>query len=298
MKFGIAIELQDGVGRQEWDTVLSHLEPSSFSSLWVSDHLQPLNIGDGTRSIEAFTALAYAANRLKTVRLGTLVSPITFRSNGILLRTAESLSQLNGAGFTLGLGLGWNKAEHDRFGLSFPESNQRVLALAAALSFLREELSKQSETASASSFGLLVGGGSDEVLECAARYAGAWNVPGCSDELYRARNSLLQSHCDSYGRDAGEITRSMSITHAIGADPDDVTEVVSSMLDKTPVKYRPHQSMKSPRWLIGTPEEVARQMAAIERLGIDELMLQWRQPPDDRSFDLACAAIDRFYDGN
>ena len=123
MDIGLMVEGQNGLTWDRWIHIYKLAERLAFPSLFRSDHYF---IGTQRRSLDTFASLAVAARETKNIRLGPLVSPMTFRSPVELARTAVSLDQLSGGRFVLGLGAGWHQPEHDAYGFRFPEVPERA----------------------------------------------------------------------------------------------------------------------------------------------------------------------------
>jgi len=110
-------------------------DASGFSSLWVMDHFfQIENVGPvDTDMLEGYSALSYLAALTERVKLGTMVTGVTYRHPGILAKTVTSLDVLSGGRAILGIGAAWNEREHVGLGVPFPPIAERFERLEEAL---------------------------------------------------------------------------------------------------------------------------------------------------------------------
>ncbi len=264
MKLGLLVEVEEGLTWARWRAIFSRAEQLGFESVWISDHLcSPWS--ERGAELEAWTALAVAAAETKRVRFGPLVSPVTFRPPAVLARMAQALQQLSDGRFTLGLGLGWNRAEHEQFGIAFPSAAKRAELLAAAAGLLED-------------VPLLIGGGGERLtLPLVARFADEWNMTTASPELVRQRWTVVARLCAEIGRDPAAIKRSVAVGYLIGRDACElrrrsarlqrwVAPLASMALDDVP------EAARGMSWLVGTPNEVRAQMTKLEAVGIERVI--------------------------
>ena len=94
-------------------------------------------IGRQQDSLEAYLSFAVAARETSTIRFGPLVSPVTFRSPVDVGRMAAQIDQLSGGRFVMGVGAGWNEAEHQAYGINFPPVKERFDRLDEAIQVMK-----------------------------------------------------------------------------------------------------------------------------------------------------------------
>ena len=124
MRIGLMVEGQNGLTWERWIHILGMAERLGFPTLMRSDHYF---IGRQQDSLEAYLSFAVAARETSTIRFGPLVSPVTFRSPVDVGRMAAQIDHLSGGRFVIGLGAGWNEAEHAAYGIPFPEKRFGIL---------------------------------------------------------------------------------------------------------------------------------------------------------------------------
>ena len=192
----------------------------------MPDHLQQNRVGGGPDSpmFEAYTLLGALAMRTSSARLLALVSPVTLRNPALLAKCVTTLDVLSRGRAVLGVGAGWDVAEHEAYGLAFPGTGERMDRLGEALAVCRAMFADQRATVGGTYYSVhdapnsprpvgtipvLVGGGGERrTLDLAARYADACNVSG-DPATVRHKFDVLERHCERVGRDPAEITKTV-----------------------------------------------------------------------------------------
>ena len=126
MRFRIFTEPQEGATYDDQLAVALLAEELGFDAYFRSDHYISFTFGDGMPGpTDAWITLAGLARDTTTLRLGTLVSPITFRLPGPLAIAVAQIDAMSGGRVELGLGAGWNDREHAAYGIPFPPTGER-----------------------------------------------------------------------------------------------------------------------------------------------------------------------------
>ena len=178
--------------------------------------------------LEGYAALAYAAGVTKTITLGTLVTGVTYRHPGLLIKTVTTLDVLSGGRAWLGIGAAWNEDESRSLGFPFPPLGERFEMLEETLrmahgmfdgqrgteaefhgrQFHATRLLNSPQSLSRPRVPIMVGGGGEKkTLRLVAQYADACNVFGTPEAIAR-KYAILAQHCAAIGRDPDEIERS------------------------------------------------------------------------------------------
>jgi F420-dependent oxidoreductase-like protein len=204
--------------------VATAAESSGFDAVFVMDHLYQIrNVGQPDEPmLEAYTLLAGLAARTARVRLGTLVTGVTYRNPALLAKIVTTLDVVSAGRALLGIGAAWNDEEHDAFGFDFPTTRERMDRLEEALQICRAMFDGERPTfegrhyrtnqvlnvpAPVNRIPILVGGGGEQrTLRLVARYADACNVFG-DPATIRHKLDVLRQHCEREGRDPAEITK-------------------------------------------------------------------------------------------
>jgi F420-dependent oxidoreductase-like protein len=204
-------------------------EEAGFDAISVPDHVHQNRVGGGPASpmFEAYTVLGALAGVTTSVRLFSLVSPVTLRAPGLLVKAVTTLDVLSGGRAVLGVGAGWDVDESQAYGIEFPGLGERFdrldeqLAIAKALfagspaSFagkfyaLRDAYNSPRPVRGSVPV-LVAGGGEKRTLDLVARYGDACNVSGDPAQV-RHKFDVLDRHCERVGRDPAEITRTVFV---------------------------------------------------------------------------------------
>jgi F420-dependent oxidoreductase-like protein len=203
-------------------------DEGGFASLWVSDHFFQTSAEGGSHleMLEGWSVLAWAAGLTQRLSLGTLVSGVTYRNPGILVKTATTLDVLSGGRAWLGVGAAWYKREHTGFGIPLPSIGERLDRLEETLRIAKQMWSDDDGRFEGRYYALkrtlcvpqpiarphppiLVGGGGERrTLRLAARHADACNL---FEELgpagLRRKLDVLRRHCDAERRNFDRIER-------------------------------------------------------------------------------------------
>jgi len=177
-------------------------DEGGLDTVWVADHLLQATPGASHEDpmLEAYTTLGYLAGCSERIRLGAMVSPVTYRPPAFLLKAVESLDELSGGRAWLGIGAGYHEEEARHFDLDLPPMAERFERLEAFLK--RSNLHP-----------VLIGGtGERRTLRLVAEYADACNVFDIPDggKTIRRKLDVLQRHCDAVGRPYEEIEKTVS----------------------------------------------------------------------------------------
>ena len=137
MTLRIFTEPQQGASYDQLLTFAQAAETGGFGAFFRSDHVLKMGSVSGLPAVtDAWVTLAGLARDTSTIRLGTLVTPVTFRSPGMFLVTAAQVDVMSGGRVDVGLGAGWYDAEHAAFGLDFPGVSERYDLLEDQLAIL------------------------------------------------------------------------------------------------------------------------------------------------------------------
>jgi alkanesulfonate monooxygenase SsuD/methylene tetrahydromethanopterin reductase-like flavin-dependent oxidoreductase (luciferase family) len=303
MKLGLALPHYDasfpGPGPATFGRIASYArlaESSGFFQVWVSDHfwIDPARYGappGRNHTPECWTTLTALAARTTTVRLGTLVLAVGFRPPALLGRMAVTLDELAGGRLDLGLGAGWNQAEHEENGLPFPGPGARLAMLEEALGVLAAQRA-------GGALPLWVGGTGDRLLGVVARAADGWNLCwSVTPAAYEERLGVLRAACERAGRPPAEVRRSLGLATLLGRDADDLVARWRRLQAWTPggaldgVELREWAASR----LVGTPDQVLEQLRGWEARGVEQVIANFAGVPfsvfEDEQLDLAAELV-------
>ncbi len=217
-------------------------EESGFDSVWVMDHfyqLPPLG-GPSQPILEAYTLLGALAARTAKVKLGTMVTGVTYRNPAHLAKIVTTLDVISSGRAILGIGAAWYDVEHDGLGFEFPPARERLDRLEEALQICRAMFTEEAPSFSgryyrirearnvprpvrSSGPPILVGGGGERrTLQLVARYADMCNLTGDAGTIAH-KVDVLRGHCKAIGREPSEVTVSRLSTLVLtGSDEETV----------------------------------------------------------------------------
>jgi len=217
---------------QRLGEIARRADDAGFDSLSVMDHFFQIEFVGPAESdmLEAYTTLGFLAGITRRVRLGALVTGVTYRHPGVLAKMVASLDVLSQGRAWLGIGAAWFEREHAGLGVPFPPLGERFGRLEETLQICLQMWSgndgpyagryyQLAETLcvprplTAPHPSILIGGlGEKKTLRLVARYGDACNLfARIGVDALRHKFEVLQRHCDDLGRDASEIERTVSI---------------------------------------------------------------------------------------
>ncbi|HET7647784.1 MAG TPA: LLM class flavin-dependent oxidoreductase, partial [Gaiellaceae bacterium] len=126
MRVALMIEGQEGVTWPQWLALAHAAEEAQLDALFRSDHYRAIGRGDPNGALDAWGTICALAAVTATIRLGTLVSPVTFRKPSVLAKLATTADHISGGRIELGIGAGWFEAEHDAYGFDFGTQRSRL----------------------------------------------------------------------------------------------------------------------------------------------------------------------------
>ncbi len=241
-------------------------EDAGFSLVTVMDHLNQIpGIGPQTDPmLEGWSVLAALSRETRAVRLGTLVTGVTYRNPALLAKTATTLDVISGGRAIFGLGAAWFEAEHIGLGFDFPPIRERMDRLDEALTIVRAMFTEDRPTyhgryyrieaalnvprpIQAGGPRILVGGGGEQrTLKIAAKHADMTHWFPLGLDVLQHKTDVLARHCEAIGRDPATIERTMATPVLVAA-----TEAEAATLrDSLPAERRPHV-------VTGTPVQCA-----------------------------------------
>lgn len=203
-------------------------EEAGFDALSVPDHVHQNQVAGGPASpmFEAYTVLGALATVTSSARLFSLVSPVTLRAPGLLAKAVTTLDVLSGGRAVLGVGAGWDAAEHEAYGIEFPGLGERFDRLDEELAICRAMFHEELATFTGEFYAmkdaynsprpvrgsipvLVAGGGEKRTLDLVARHGDACNVFAGDPADIRHKFDVLAAHCERIGRDPAEITKTL-----------------------------------------------------------------------------------------
>lgn len=265
------VEGQEGVTWDDWVALARTSEELGFEALFRSDHYGPVVGSEELGSLDAWTTLAGLAAITSRIRLGTLVSPATFRHPSVLAKSAVTVDHISGGRVELGMGAGWNEAEHTHYGFPFPPTRERMDVFAEQLEivhrqFHSERFSFEGEhyrladanplpkSVQAPHLPLIVGGsGRPRSVALAARWADEYNAVSPDPDECRALRERIAEACRREGREP----------------------IPLSVMTR----------------LVSSPDEAIPRLTALAEAGVERVMLQHLEHRDLEALEVIAAEV-------
>ena len=237
----------------EFAQIARRAERAGLYSLWVMDHFFQIGVQGPPEMemLEGWSALAFAAGVTNHIRLGTMVTGVTYRYPGILVKTATTLDVLSQGRTYFGIGAAWNEEEHKGLGVPFPPLKERFERLEEALQIALQMWAEDQKPYHGKYYQLerplnhpqsiqrphppiLIGGGGEQkTLRLVAQYADACNFfARMGDDVVKHKMDVLRQHCEQVGRPYEAIEKTTLDTVRITRDGRD-----NSMTPAAAIEY-------------------------------------------------------------
>jgi F420-dependent oxidoreductase-like protein len=282
------IEGQEDVTWGDWVALADACERSGIEALFRSDHYVSV-MGQGERgSLDAWGTINALAARTSTLRLGTMVSPASFRHPAILAKLATTADHVSEGRIEVGLGTGWSEVEHTAYGFPFGSMKERMDVLEEQLEIIHdglwrpgpfsfdgahhtlEDLQARPLPVQRPHPPLILGGNAGpRAARLAARFADEYNTTFPSVEQVRERRAKIVAACEAAGREP--IPFSIMTTTLIGADEAEYDERLRELTAWTGERAA---DQDPERMILGTVEQAIERIQAYEQAGVERVFLQ------------------------
>jgi F420-dependent oxidoreductase-like protein len=292
MRICLMIEGQEGVTWEQWKALAVACEEHGLEGLFRSDHYVSVMGRPERGSLDAWTTLGALAAVTSRIRLGTLVSPATFRHPSVLAKSAATVDHVSGGRVELGIGAGWHESEHRAYGFPFAELRTRMDVMAEQIEivarsfgdepftfkgehYVIEDLDARPKPVQQPRPPILAGGrGGRRSLALAARWADEYNTFSASVDEVRQRREAFAEAWESADRDPDALRFSAMVGTLVGADEAELRERIGRLAEwqnRTPAEV---QDSLGASGVVGTVDEAAEQLRELEAVGVQRVMLQ------------------------
>ncbi|MGZ5295768.1 MAG: TIGR03560 family F420-dependent LLM class oxidoreductase [Actinomycetota bacterium] len=312
MRFCLMIEGQEGVTWDRWLALADTAERLGFEALFRSDHYFSARGVDGRGSTDAWVLLAALAARTERIRLGALVSPVTFRLPSVLAKSAATLDEISGGRAEIGMGAGWWAEEHTQFGIPFPPTLERFEMLEEQLEIVHRLFTEDRFTFEGRHYTLaeaeflprsvqrphppiLIGG--TKVGPWMQRLIGAWadefNTVGGDPEQVRERFGRARDGIAAAGRDPDALVTSLMTWCFVAPTEDEYLAKLerARSLDPTAGPFEAYRADIEADCIVGTPERAAERLSRYAAAGVQRVMLNHRLYDDLEMLDLLATQV-------
>jgi F420-dependent oxidoreductase-like protein len=293
MRFCLMVEGQEGITWEQWLALSEACERLGFEGLFTSDHYFSVMGAAGRGASDAWTALSALAARTERLRLGTLVSPVTFRLPTVLAKVATTVDHISGGRVEIGMGAGWWEEEHRTHGIPFPPTNERMQMLEEQLEIVHGLLSEEVFSFRGKHYTLqdcrfvpkgvqrphppiIVGGkGGPRISRLVARWADEFNTHGGTSKEVGDRYARVREAVDAAGRDQETVATSLMTWVCVGADETSFRERVerARRLDPDAGSFDDFLADLENDCIVGTPDRAAERLSEYAAAGVQRIFL-------------------------
>jgi alkanesulfonate monooxygenase SsuD/methylene tetrahydromethanopterin reductase-like flavin-dependent oxidoreductase (luciferase family) len=306
VEIALMIEGQEDVTWDDWVAIARACESSGVGTLFRSDHYYSVFDRAERGSLDALTTLGALAAVTEKLRLGTMVSPATFRHPSVFAKSFVTIDQVSGGRAEPGLGAGWWDREHEAYGFDLPELGSRMDAFEEQLEIITREWGDGSFSFDGEHFKIvdldaqpkpvqrpmpfIVGGrGGPRSLRIAARWASEYNTVYSGPDRMRELRGKLDAACAKQGRAPATLPLSLMTGWIVGETREEVVDRaarLSQWQDKGDdgEKFLAEEAEDS--WIVGTVEEAVEQLRALRDAGCHRVLAQHLLHRDTRAIEL------------
>lgn len=303
MRYALMSEPQQGLSYAEILALARAAESAGLEAFFRSDHYSSFPGPADGATTDAWTTLAGLARDTATIRIGSLVSPVTFRIPGSFAKVVATVDEMSGGRVEVGMGAGWNEEEHLRLGIPFPNLGERYDRLEEALAIVhglwtqpdgwsypgrhwqvRDALLRPRPTTSGRRHPHLIlgGDGGPRLARLVATWADEFNRQSATPDRLREAYGRVAAACVEVGRDPDTVVRSAMVGVLVAETEHELRDRIRQQAavvgagDDTDAWL----AERTGRWIIGTPDEALQRIEALGAAGAQRIMLQDFLPRD------------------
>jgi len=311
MRVCLMLEGQEGVTWEEWVAAAQTAERLGFDAIFTSDHYFSVMRARDRGSSDAWTNLAGLAAVTSTIRLGTLVSPVTFREPAVLAKAAVTVDRISGGRVELGMGAGWWEEEHRTHGFPFPPVGERFDRLEEQLEIVHGLLTEDVVTFEGRYYRLegapfapkgvqephppiIVGGdGGPRLAGLVSRWADEFNTVSGPPTSVRERYLRVRDRLDADGRDQSTLTTSLMTWCYVGSTEDEALERIERARARAmrADAFEDELAMLRDECIVGSPAQAIERLHEYEEAGVQRIMLNHELFDDLEMLEVLAAEI-------
>ena len=312
MRVCLMVEGQQGVRWKDWLTLADACERLGFEGLFRSDHYFSAPGVSGRGSTDAWTLLGALAARTTRIRLGTLVSPVTFRAPGLLAKTVATVDEISGGRVEIGMGAGWWAEEHEQFGFPFLDVDRRWQRLEEQVPIVHGLLTEDRFSHEGEHYRLvdaemlpkpvqrprppLILGGSTvgpRMQRLIGRYADEFNTVGGTPAQVEQRFARARAGVAAEGRDPTSLVASMMTWFFVGRDEDEYLEKLrrAQAIDPDGPTLEEYRADAEEDFIVGSPDRAVRRLREYADAGVQRIFLNHELYDDIEMLELVAAEV-------
>jgi F420-dependent oxidoreductase-like protein len=287
------VEGQEDVTWEQWVALARACEEHGLEGLFRSDHYLSVSGRLERGSLDAWATLSALGPITPRLRLGTLVSPATFRHPSVLAKTVVTVDHVTGGRVELGMGAGWLTLEHRAYGFPFPAADVRVSMLEEQVEIVHglwsddgfsfdgehyrlDEVHALPKPVQHPHPPLIIGGDAGpRSARLAARWADEYNVVSSTPDECQTMRARVAEAWEREGRDPATLRFSLMTGVVVGRDGDEVRERAHRVIRRSNEDAEPDAWLaQNPSLVAGTTDQVVARLRELEDAGVDRVMLQ------------------------
>ncbi len=292
MRINLMIEGQEDVTWDQWLALAGAAEEAGLEGLFRSDHYQSVAGRTERGSLDAWATLSALAAETDSLRLGTMVSPASFRHPSVLAKNVVTVDHVSAGRVELGMGAGWHDLEHATYGFPFHDTATRVDIFEEQVEIVVRQMTEERFSFDGEYYRLegcearpkpvqdprvplIIGGhGGSRSTAIAAAWADEYNSPFRGPQAAADLRQTLDAACEQAGRDP--LRLSIMTGCILGETEDEVRNRARNLMDhsNTGGDVESYLSDLREEWIIGTPEQAAERLRDYADAGVDRIMLQ------------------------
>jgi F420-dependent oxidoreductase-like protein len=303
VRYALMTEPQQGLSYDEILALARAAESAGFEAFFRSDHYGSFAGPADGPTTDAWATLAGLARDTSTIRIGSLVSPVTFRIPGSFAKVVATVDEMSGGRVEVGMGAGWNEEEHQELGIPFPALGERYDRLEEALAIVhglwvepdgwgydgrfwqvRDAHLRPRPTFSGQRHPhLLLGGdGGPRLSRLVATWADEFNRQSATPERLREAYANVTAACAELGRDPETVDRSAMVGVLVAETEAELHDRVRLQLEMLGDDGDPQAWLaeRRDRWIAGTPDQARERIDALAAAGAQRIMFQDFLPRD------------------
>ena len=293
MEICLMVEGQEDVTWEDWLALAAACEEHGVGTMFRSDHYLSVDDRRERGSLDAWGTIAALGAVTRKLRLGTMVSPATFRHPAVLAKLASTADHVSGGRVELGIGAGWWEREHELYGFELPPIGPRMEALEEQMQIIRghwgkgpfdfdgkhysaRELDARPKPVQRPLPLILGAKGGPRSLRIGVRYADEYNtVMSTAAEIADLRRRLDEA-CEKGGRDPATLPLSMMTSWLVGADRAELLDRASRLSEWKREAGDGEALIAGLResTIVGTAEEAIEQLRELQAAGLTRIMGQ------------------------
>jgi F420-dependent oxidoreductase-like protein len=306
------VEGQQGVRWTDWLALADACERLGFEGLFRSDHYFSAHGVSGRGSTDAWTLLAALAARTSRIRLGTLVSPVTFRLPGLLAKEATTVDEISDGRIEIGMGAGWWEEEHTQFGFPFHDVEGRWQRLEEQVAIVHGLLTEERFSFEGRHYTLrdaemlprpvqrphipLILGGSTvgpRMQRLIGRYADEFNTVGGTPDQVAERFGRARAGTEAQGRDPATLVTSLMTWFFIGRTEDEYLQKLrrAHAIDPDGPSFEEYRAEAEVDFIVGSTDRAVARLREYADAGVQRVFLNHELYDDLEMLELVASEV-------